>query len=143
MSMNYQPPPPQTTSNLKTVGLVLGLFIGIPMLLCGIGGVAVCGFVAFPSAASKQARARSAWEDVIKEKRKVAEKRANRELQARAQRGSVGPEPGGGLLPVLADLQDNQRIKELTDRTEWLHGPIPPDLAEELRSAGELKRMGE
>jgi hypothetical protein len=139
MSMNYQPPPPQTTSNLKTVGLVLGLVIGIPMLLCGIGGVAVCGFVAFPGAASKEARARNAWQEVIKEKRKVAENRANRELPARAQRGTVGPEPGGGLLPVLADLQDNQRIKELTDRTEWLHGPIPPDLRDELHAPAKVE----
>jgi hypothetical protein len=139
MSMNYQPPPPQTTSNLKTVGLALGLFVGIPMLLCGIGGVAVCGFVAFPSAASKQAKARSAWQDVIKEKRKVAENRANRELQVRAQRGTVGPEPGGGLLPVLADLQDNQRIKEMTERTEWMYGPIPPDLRDELHAPAKVE----
>lgn len=139
MSMNYQLPPPQTSSNLKTVGLALGLFIGIPMLLCGIGGVVVCGFVAFPSAASKQARARSAWQDVIKEKRKVAENRANRELQVRAQRGTVGPEPGGGLLPVLADLQDNQRIKEMTERTEWMYGPIPPDLRDELHAPAKVE----
>ena len=137
MSMNYQPPPRQSTSGLKIAAVLLGIFIGIPVLLCCLGGVALWSIID-TSPAGKEARARRAWERVIAEKRQVDVRRATREQQARAQAGTVGPgDQVGALQAVYDDLQDNKKIKNLTESTERLYGPIPPDLAEELNGPAE------
>jgi hypothetical protein len=141
MSMNYQAypsKPPQSNSGWKIAIVLLSIFIGTPILLCCLGGVGLWWFIAFPSPERKVARARHAWERVIKEQREYEVRRANREMQAQAQHGTVGPsDMVDGLQAVYDDLRDNKKIKDLKSMTERIYGPAPPDLAEELNGPTE------
>ena len=140
--MNYyqpkqQPPPPKTTSAVQIVSLLLGVFVGIPVLLCGMGVVAMCCLVVFSKPLTKEARARAAWENLIQEKRQIQ----NKYKQRVAQQPTVGPAQDHGLQNMLDSLIENQRIKELTETTEQKHGPIPPDLLPEFREVSKGDRV--
>ena len=139
MSMNFQPPPPKTTSSGTIAATLLGIFVGIPVLLCLIGGVAVWGVAGFPGAVSKETSARWAWQRVIREKRKVDVKFANLILKQREK--PVGAANFEGLQVWSEGIQLYQKVKDLADTTQSLHGPIPPDLLIELRSTEELERI--
>src|SRR5688572_22043288 len=128
MSMNYyQPPPPQTTTSSAKIGVILlAVFVGIPLMLGVVGGVAVWGLAGFPGVASKEYTARSAWRRVISKKRSVDRQYAQ-ELKTFRSKFEGGREPGLEGLQVLSKwLGAYQEVKQMHDDTERLHGPIPP-----------------
>jgi flagellar biosynthesis GTPase FlhF len=138
MSFGHQPPPPKTTGTGTIVGILALVFIGLPALLCLVGGIAFWGMAGFPG--GKFGGKEAAWQKVVVEKQRL-----ERELIAELK---TIADANGNRIPVsevsrisMRGLEIDGKINELANRTHREHGEPSQAVKDELKSTAELQRF--
>jgi hypothetical protein len=139
MSFGHQPPPPKTTGAGTIVGVLALVFIGIPALLCLVGGIAFWGMRGFPGAKFGVGKD-AAWQKVVVEKQRL-----ERELIAELK---TIADANGNRIPAsevsrisMRGLEIDGKINELANRTHREHGEPSQAVKDELKSTIELQRF--
>lgn len=138
MSFGHQPPPPKTTGAGTIVGVLALVFIGIPALLCLVGGIAFWGMRGFPGAKFGVGK-EAAWQKVVEEKQRL-----EREFIAEMK---VVSDANNHRVPE-ADFQRfskrgldiDKQINDLANRTLRSWGEPSQAVTDELKSTAELQR---
>ncbi len=149
MSFGHQPPPPKTTGTGTIIGILALIFVGLPSLLCLIGGVALWGVAGFPGIgasknefpdvagsnegisegfANKEEAARAAWQRVIEKKRSVEVEFGKSYREYRLGLASGNRDSDKHKQAYENWSQGYEQVKKMVLQTEQAHGPIPPDL---------------
>jgi len=123
MSMNYQPPPPKTTGTGTIFGVLALVFVGIPILLCLVGGFAIWGLAGFPGAVSKA----SAWRSVVAEKQRLHREFID-ELRtiAAANNNTIPPTELTRITQRAHEI--DRKVNALAAKTSLTHGKCPEDI---------------
>lgn len=139
MSFGQQPPPPKTTGTGTIVGVLALVFIGIPALLCLVGGIAIWGMAGFPGGKFGVGK-EAAWQQVVAEKQRL-----ERELIAELK---TIADANNNRIPVSEvsrissrGLEIDGKINELANRTHRTYGEPSQAVKDELKSTAELQRF--
>lgn len=138
MSFGYQPPPPKTTDTGTIVGYLALVFIGIPILLCIVGGLALWGLASAGS--GKFGGKAAAWQKVVAEKQRMEQELiAELKTIAAANNNSI-PITSVNHISTRG-LEIDRKLNELANATHREWGEAPQAVKDELKSTAELEKF--
>jgi sRNA-binding protein len=134
--MNYRPPPKAPNAG-AILGMVVLVLIGVPFLLCMVGGLVIWGMAGFPKGNARWGLAGSGWQECVAQHKRF-EQELLADIKATVERNNNSLPPNEAQRIIASGFEMDRQMREKIQQTQRDYGPPSASVLKELSGTPEI-----